>query len=74
MGTYFSHSFSLDASVAVEASDRAGLERLLRYCRPAFSVKRLSWHTVGERLVYRLPKPRPGGQDRVALGVSELLD
>jgi hypothetical protein len=35
--------FSLDASVAVEAHDRAGLERLLRYCaRPAFSLERLS--------------------------------
>ncbi len=44
--------FSFDASVVIDASDRAGLKRL----------------------VYRLPKARPGGQDRVALGVSELLD
>ncbi len=36
--------FSFDASVVIDASDRAGLERLLRYCaRPAFSVERLSW-------------------------------
>jgi hypothetical protein len=32
--------FSLDASVRVEADDRLGLERLLRYCaRPAFALE-----------------------------------
>jgi hypothetical protein len=36
--------FSLDASVQVEADDRAGLERLLRYCaRPIFAMERLTW-------------------------------
>jgi hypothetical protein len=31
--------FSLDASVRIEATDRAGLERLLRYCaRPTQSA------------------------------------
>jgi len=31
--------FSVDASIAVKADDRAGLEGLLRYCsRPAFSA------------------------------------
>ena len=34
--------FSLDASVRVPASDRAGRERLLRYCaRPPFALERL---------------------------------
>ena len=34
--------FSLDASVRIEALDRAGLERLLRYCaRPPFARDRL---------------------------------
>ena len=34
--------FSLDASVRIEAQDREGLERLLRYCaRPAFALERL---------------------------------
>ncbi|TFH50501.1 MAG: hypothetical protein E4H01_02230 [Lysobacterales bacterium] len=100
--------FSLNAGVAVEADDRGGLERLLRYCvRPAFSarasdrhgwrecrglsgtipacfalprpsldssVERLSWRVEGERVVYRLPKPRPDGTQHVELAVSELFD
>ncbi len=34
--------FSVDAKVRIEAFDRAGLERLLRYCaRPAFALERL---------------------------------
>jgi len=67
--------FSLDASVTVEAHDRAGLERLLRYCaRPAFSVERLSWRVEGERVVYRLPKPRRDGTQHIELGVNDLLD
>ncbi|AHF00278.1 hypothetical protein THITH_15170 [Thioalkalivibrio paradoxus ARh 1] len=33
--------FSLDASVRIEADDREGLERLLRYCaRPSFAADR----------------------------------
>ncbi len=67
--------FSLDASVAVEATDRAGLERVLRYCaRPAYSVERLSWCAENERVVYRLPKPGPDGTQRVEFAVSELFD
>ena len=67
--------FSLDASVVVQGNDRAGLERLLRYCaRPAFSLERLSWRVEGERLVYRIPKPRPDGRQHLELGVNELLD
>lgn len=39
----YQHSgFSVDASVCIEATDRAGLERLLRYCaRPPFAMERL---------------------------------
>jgi len=34
--------FSLDASVRIGENDRAGLERLLRYCaRPPFALERL---------------------------------
>ncbi len=33
--------FSVDAGVRIEAHERAGLERLLRYCRPAFALERL---------------------------------
>jgi len=36
--------FSLHAAVRIAAADRAGLERLLRYCaRPAFASERLTW-------------------------------
>ena len=83
--------WSVDASVLIPQWDRAGLERLLRYCsRPAFSarascfalprpsldspVERLSWCVEGERVVYRLPKPRPDGTQHVVLGVNELFD
>jgi hypothetical protein len=35
--------FSLDAGVRIEADDRSGLERLLRYCaRPVFALERLT--------------------------------
>jgi hypothetical protein len=49
----YKHSgFSVDTSVRIEAHDRAGLERLLRYCaRPAFSMQRL--RKAGKDLVYR---------------------
>ncbi|MCP4869092.1 MAG: hypothetical protein GY898_10290, partial [Proteobacteria bacterium] len=53
--------FSVDASVRIEADDRAGLERLLRYCaRPPFALERLE-AIDAQRLIYRLTKPRPDG-------------
>ncbi len=67
--------FSLDASVRIEANDRAGLDRLLRYCaRPVFASVRLSWVREGERLRYRLPKPRGDGQNVLELSPFELLN
>jgi hypothetical protein len=58
-----------------EAKDRAGLERLLRYCaRPVFASVRLSWVREGERLRYQLPKPRADGQSVLELTPFELLD
>ncbi len=52
----YQHSgFSVDAGVRIEAHDRAGLERLLRYCaRPPFSMDRL--RKAGSELVYRCAK------------------
>ncbi len=42
MLSYKHSGFSVDTSVRIAAHDRAGLERLLRYCvRPAFSMERL---------------------------------
>jgi len=47
--------FSVDAGVRIEAPDRAGLERLLRYCaRPPFAMERLKQR--GADLVYRCGK------------------
>ena len=47
--------FSVDAGVRIEAADRAGLERLLRYCaRPPFAMDRLKQRA--SVLVYRCGK------------------
>ena len=49
--------FSLDASVCIEGADRAGLERLLRYCaRPPFALERLE-QLAHDQLIYRFPRP-----------------
>ena len=51
--------FSVDAGVRIEAIDRAGLERLLRYCaRPPFAMDRLKQR--GADLVYRCGKGHAG--------------
>ncbi len=66
--------FSLDASVRVEAQDREGRERLLRYCaRPAFALDRLR-EIDSEPLVYESVKPGPGGSVTLMLTPLELLD
>jgi hypothetical protein len=66
--------FSLNASVRIEANDRQGRERLLRYCaRPAFAQERLR-QLDPERLVYESKKPGPGGQVSVLLTPHQLLD
>jgi len=66
--------FSLDAAVRVGASDRAGLERLLRYCaRPPFALERLE-RLDGERILYRLAKPQRDGTTALTLTPLELID
>jgi hypothetical protein len=65
--------FSVDASVRIEGHDRAGLERLLRYCaRPPFALERLE-ALDEQRLVYRLPKPRPDGCTALTLTPLEFI-
>jgi hypothetical protein len=65
--------FSVDASVRIEADDRAGLERLLRYCaRPPFALERLE-AIDAQRLIYRLPKPGPDGRAELILSPLELI-
>ncbi len=66
--------FSLDAGVRIEASDRQGLERLLRYgARPAFAQERLR-QIDAEHLVYESPKPGPGGRVSQIPTPLELMD
>jgi hypothetical protein len=74
--------FSVNAEVWVPSWDRAGLERLLRYCaRPTlrlrsgqvFAGERLTWAEPDERLIYHLPKPRPDGQMVLTLTPLELM-
>ena len=75
-----SGGFSVDASVRIEAEDRAGVERLVRYCaRPPFALERL--HALGStpaspesRLIYRLPKPDIHGRTELLLTPPELLE
>jgi hypothetical protein len=65
---------SLDAAVRIEGADRAGLERLLRYCaRPPFALERLE-QLASDQLVYRFPKPQPDGRTQLRLTPLELLD
>jgi len=65
--------FSLDASVRIDGADRAGLERLLRYCaRPPFALERLE-QLGDDALVYRFDKPQPDGRTQLRLTPLELL-
>jgi hypothetical protein len=66
--------FSVDASVRIEAADRAGRERLLRYCaRPPFALERLR-QLDGEQLSYDHPKSGSGGSGPQILTPLKLLD
>jgi hypothetical protein len=66
--------FSVDGSVRLEATDRAGRERLLRYCaRPPFALDRLR-ERDREHLIYEPPKAGPGGSGPQCLTPLELLD
>ncbi len=65
--------FSLDASVRIEAHDRQGLERLLRYCaRPPFAAERQE-ELDAQRLIYPLPKPGPDGRTQLILTPLQLI-
>ena len=66
--------FSVDGSVRIEAADRAGRERLLRYCaRPPFALDRRR-QLDREHLIYDQPKRGPGGSGPQLLTPLELLD
>ena len=58
----------------IEAADRAGRERLLRYCaRPPFALDRRR-ELDPERRLYESTKPGPGGNGSLLLTPLELLD
>ena len=66
--------FLVDAQVRIEAHERCGLERLLRYCaRPAFAPERLR-EIDPEHLVYESVKPGPGGIVCLMPTPMQLLD
>ena len=73
--------FSVDGSVRIEAEDRAGLERLVRYCaRGPLALERLhapagigALSSPEARLVYRLPEPDLHGRQALRLTPLELL-
>ncbi len=66
--------FSVDAAVRIEAADRPGRERLLRYCaRPPFALDRLR-ALDPERLLYDASKPGPGGSRPQILTPLQLID
>jgi len=59
--------------VRIEGHNRAGLERLLRYCaRPPFALERIE-RIDEEQIVYHLPKPTPDGQTRLTLTPLEFI-
>jgi hypothetical protein len=65
--------FSVDASIRIETDDRAGLERLLRYCaRPPFALEQLE-AIDAHRLIYHLSKPQPDGRTELMLTPLELI-
>ena len=69
----YKHSgFSVDAGVCIEAYDRAGLERLRRYCAcPPFACERL--RKEGCDLVYRYAKQHSEpGSDKRGTKVDEI--
>jgi hypothetical protein len=60
--------------VRIEGHDRAGLERLLRYCaRPPFALERLE-QVADDQLIYRFSKPQPDGTTQLRLAPLELID
>ena len=74
--------FSVDASVHVEGHDRAGVERLVRYCaRGPLALERL--HAIDgqaalafpqARLLYRLAEPDLQGRTELVLSPLDLLE
>jgi len=82
LGWQASGGFSVDGSVRVEGHDRAGVERLVRYCaRGPLALERL--HAIDgqaalaspqARLLYRLAEPDLQGRTELVLSPLDLLE
>lgn len=65
--------FSLDAKVKIQAFDKDGLERLIRYCaRPPFKSENIRLN--GPWIHYRLPKPCHTGKTFIQLEPLEFIE
>lgn len=67
--------FSLHGEVRIDASDREGQEKLLRYCaRPVFSQERLGWwNEEQQQLIYQFQRPSPDGRTHEVLSAMDLM-
>lgn len=73
MLSYENSGFSLDASVKIQAWDKAGLERLIKYCaRPPFKSENIRFN--GPWINYRLPKPCHTGKTFIQLEPVEFIE
>jgi hypothetical protein len=73
MLSYENSGFSLDAKVKIEASDKDGLERLIRYCaRPPFKSENIRLN--GPWINYHLPKPSYDGRTFIVIDAHDFLD
>jgi len=67
--------FSLNADVSINAEDRRGLERLIRYCaRPVFSGERIKTTKNNEKIIYELNKPSIDGKTELVFSPLEFID
>ncbi len=67
--------FNLHASPAIEAHDRQGLERILRYMgRPPLSSHRLQLAPDGKNLILLLKTPWRDGTSSILLSPFDLLE
>ncbi len=73
MLSYENSGFSLDAKVKIEAWDKDGLEKLIRYCaRPPFKSENIRIN--GPWINYRLPKPSHDGRLFITLDPFDFLE
>jgi hypothetical protein len=73
MLSYENTGFSLDAKVKIEAWDKDGLERLIRYCaRPPFKSENIRMHN--SLINYRLPKPSHDGRLFMTIDPLDFLE